>query len=75
MKNVNSNCRKNSIAFWKFVNGSVKYSAKNRIETLTDDSGNGFSTHTGKVKVLKSHYNPYGTDVTYSIPGLFRHFR
>ena len=27
---------------WKFVNGSIKSNAKNKIETLTDDSGNIF---------------------------------
>ena len=54
MDNVNSNYRKNIKAFWKFVNGSIKSSDKNKIETLTDDSGNGFSSHAGKVKILKS---------------------
>ena len=47
---VNSNYRKYIKAFWKFVNGSIKYSAKNKVETLTDDSGNSFSSLTGKVK-------------------------
>ena len=42
MDNVNSNYKKNIIAFWKFVNGSVKSSAKNKIETFADDSGNTF---------------------------------
>ena len=63
MNNVNSNYRKNIKAFWKFVNGSIKSSAKNRIETLTDDSGNSCSSHTGKVKILKSHYKKLGSEL------------
>ena len=55
MNNVNSHYRKIIKAFWKFVNGSIKSSAKNRIETLTVDSGNSFSSQTDKVKILKSH--------------------
>ena len=55
MDNVKNNYRKNIKAFWKFVNGSVK-SSKNRIEALTDGSGNSFSSRAGKVKILKSHY-------------------
>ena len=43
MDNVNSNYRKNIKAFWKFVNGSIKSNNKNKIETLTDDSGNSVS--------------------------------
>ena len=31
MANVNNNYRKNIKAFWKFVNGSVKSSAKNML--------------------------------------------
>ena len=53
MDNVNSNYRKNIKAFWTFVNGSVKSSAKNKIETLTDDNCNSFSSCAGKVKILK----------------------
>ena len=52
LNNVNTNYRMNIKAFWKFVNGSIKSSAKNRIETLTGDSGNSFSSHAGKVKIL-----------------------
>ena len=33
MNNVNSNYNKNIKNFWKFVNGSIKSNAKNRIET------------------------------------------
>ena len=51
MNNVNSHHRMNIKAFWKFVKGSIKSSAKNRIETLTDVGGN---IHGGKVKILKS---------------------
>ena len=56
MNNVSSNYRKHVKPFWKFVNGSVQSSAKNRIETLTDDSGNSCSSHTGKIKIVKSRY-------------------
>ena len=35
----------------------------NKIETLTDDSGNSVSSHAGKVKVLKSHYRKLGTEL------------
>ena len=63
MAKVNSNYRKNIKAFWKFVNGSIKSSAKNKIETLTDDSGNSYSSHAGKVKILKSHYKKLGTEL------------
>ena len=61
MNNVNKNYRKKIKAFWKFVNGSTESSVKNRIEILTDDSGNSFSSHTGtcKVKFLKSHYKTW----------------
>ena len=57
MANVNKYYRNNIKPFWKFVNGSVK-SSKNTcsIETLIDGSGNSFSGHAGKVKILKSHY-------------------
>ena len=55
MNNVNSNYAKNTKAFWKFVNGSIKSSAKNRIETL-DDIGNKFFSYTGRIEILKSHY-------------------
>lgn len=47
MANVNSKYRKNIKALWKFVKGSIKCSAKNKIETLTDNSGNSFSSHAG----------------------------
>ena len=50
MDNVNCNYRKNIEAFWKFVNGLIKSSAKNKIETLTDDSSNSLSSHAGKAK-------------------------
>ena len=63
MDNVNSNYRKNIKAFWKLVNGSIKSTAKNKIETLTDDSGNSVSSHAGKVKILKSHYRKLGTEL------------
>ena len=63
MANVNNNYRKNIKAFWKFVNGSIKSSAKNKIETLTDDRGSSFSSHAGKVKILKSHYRKLGTEL------------
>ena len=53
---INNNYRKNIEAFRKFVYGSIKSSAKNRIETLTDSSDNNFSSPAGKVKILKSHY-------------------
>ena len=56
INDVNSDYRKNIKAFWEFVNGSIKSSAKSKCETLTDDSGISFSSHTGKVKILKSHY-------------------
>ena len=42
MDNVNSNYRNNIKAFFNFVNGSIRYSAKNKTEKLTDDSGNSF---------------------------------
>ena len=54
---------KNSKAFSKFVNGTVKSSAKNRIETLTDDSGNSFSSHARKVKILHSHYTKLDSEL------------
>ena len=62
MANVNSNYRKNVKAFWKFVSGSIK-SNKNRIETLVDSSGNRCSSHAGKVKILKSHYEKLGSEL------------
>ena len=40
-----------------------KSSARKKIETLTDDSGNSFSSHAGKVKILKSHYRKLGTEL------------
>ena len=45
MIKVNNKYSKNIKALWKFVNGSIKSSVKNRIETLTDGSGNSFSSH------------------------------
>ena len=45
MANVNNNNKKNIKAFQKVVNVLVK-SSKNRIDTLTDGSGNSFNTHT-----------------------------
>ena len=30
---------------------------------MTDDSGNSFSSHAGKVKILKSHYTKLGTEL------------
>ena len=62
MANVNNNYRKNIKAFWKFVNGSVK-SNKNRIESLIDGSGNSFYSHTGKLKILKAHYEKLGSEL------------
>ena len=44
------------------MNGPVKYS-KNRIETLIDNSGNIFSSHAGKVNILKSHYQKLGSEL------------
>ena len=35
----------------------------NRIETLTDGSGNSFSINADKVKILKSHYEKLGSDL------------
>ena len=63
MNNENSNYIKIIKAFWKLVNGSIKSSAKNRIETLTDDSGNSFPSHAGKVKILQSHYKKLGSEL------------
>ena len=62
MVNVNNNYRKNIKAFWKFVNGSVK-SSQNRIESLIDGSGNSFSSHAGKVKILKAHYEKLSSEL------------
>ena len=63
MVNVNCNYRINVKAFWKFVNGSIKSSAKSRIETLSDGSGSSVSSHAGKVKILKSHYSRLGSEL------------
>ena len=52
MAKVDSNYRKDIKAFSEFVNGSIKSNVKNRIETLTDGSGNSFPSHAGKVKIL-----------------------
>ena len=38
-------------------------SLKNRIETLTDVSRNSFSSHAGKVKILKSHYEKLDSEL------------
>ena len=38
--NVNKYYKKNIKAFWKFVNWRTKSDARNKIETLTDDSRN-----------------------------------
>ena len=57
MPYVNSNYRKNSKAFYKFVNGLIKSCAESKIETLTDDSGSINSNYAGKVKTLKLQYN------------------
>ena len=44
MANINSKCRKNNTVFWKFVNGSIEFSVRNKIETLPDESGISFSS-------------------------------
>ena len=54
MARVNNNCRKTIKTFWKFVNGLIKPSVKNRIETMTDSSGNSFSSHAGTCVRSKS---------------------
>ena len=54
MAKVNSNYRKNIKAFRKLVNGPIKPSVKNRIETLADGSGNSFS---------KLHYEKLGSEL------------
>ena len=56
MAKVNNNYRKYIKPFWKSVNWSIKSSVRNRIKTLTDGSGNSFSNHAGKLKILKSHF-------------------
>ena len=66
MVNVTNNYSKNIQAFWKFVNGSIK-SSKNRIETSIDGSGNSFSSHAGKLKVSKSHYEKIRLKVRYTV--------
>ena len=63
MDNVNSNYRKSIKAFWTFVNGSIKSSAKDTIEKLTYDGGNSVSSHAGKVIILKSHCMKLGTEL------------
>ena len=42
---------------------SIKSRVKNRIETLTDGRGNSFSSHVGKVKILKSHNEKLGSEL------------
>ena len=42
---------------------SIKSSAKNKLETLTDDNGNSFSSYAGKIKVPKSYYRKLGTEL------------
>ena len=44
------------------MKGSVK-SSKNRIEPLIDGSGNSFSSHMGKVIILKAHYEKLGSEL------------
>ena len=51
--NVDNNYRKHTKAFWKFVNGSIKSSTKNKIETLTDHDGKSLYSHTVKIKILE----------------------
>ena len=63
MANVNNNYRNNIKPFWKFVNGSIKFNAKKKIEMLTDGSGNSFSSCAGKVNILKSHYMKLGSEL------------
>lgn len=63
MANVDNDYRKNRNTFWKFVNGSIKSTAEIEVETLTDDSGSSFSSHAGKVKILKSPYRKTTVDV------------
>ena len=63
MAKLNHNYRKNIKAFKKFVNGSIKSSVNNRIETLTDGSDNSFSSQGGKVKILKSHYEKLASEL------------
>ena len=62
MDNINRKYRKNVKAFWKFVNGSIKSSAKSRIGTLSDGSGSSVTSHTGKVKIVKSHCSRLGSE-------------
>ena len=42
--------------------GCIKSSPKNRTETLTDGSGNSFSSHASKVKIFKLHYRKLGSE-------------
>ena len=63
MNNTNSNYKKKIQVFWKFVNWSIKSTAMNRIETLTDDSGNSYSGHEGNVKIVKAQYTKLGFEV------------
>ena len=63
MAKLNNNYRKNIKDFWKFVNGWIKSSVKNSFETLTDSSGNSFSSYGGRVKILKSHYEKLGSEL------------
>ena len=41
----------------------IKSCDKTKIETLNNDSGNSFSSHTGKIKIPKSHYKKLGTEL------------
>ena len=65
INNINSNYKKHIKTHWKFLIGqlSLHCSAKNRIETLTDDSGNSYSSHKGKVKILKTLHRNLGSEL------------
>ena len=63
MASVNYNYRKSIKAFWKLVKGLIKSSVKNRIEILTDGSGNSFCSHPGKVKILKSCFEKLSSEL------------
>ena len=61
MAKVNNSYRKNIKAFWKFVDGSIKSSVMNRIESLTDGSGSSF--YAVMVKTIKSPYEKLGSEL------------
>ena len=69
MSKVNNNYRQNIEAFRRFVNWSIKSSAKNRIEALTASSDNSPSSHAGKVKILESHYEKLGSELDMKLFG------